>query len=217
MKAVTIPGTETLYKLEKKGIEKAQSMLADAFCDDPYIASLFEDQPIEAQKARLLQRFSLECALKHGLVYASSENMEGIIIFFTPDKLFISDWEYLKLGVLSLNKKIHKNIVRLMGIYGKNTTRLHHLHAPFPHWYLFEIGVDPAHRGKHITTQLLSPFLDYFDSRQMPCYLETHNEKNLSLYEHYGFRVLCKDSLPGTDKPQWCLLRDPQLELAQLK
>ena len=136
--------------------------------------------------------------------------MEGIIIFYAPEKLFLTDWEYIKLGVLPLKKTIHKNIVKLMGEYGGYSKQLHQKYAPFPHWYLYEIGVAPTHRGEHVATKLLTPFLKYFDSHELACYLETHNEKNVGLYQHYGFDVAGVGQLPGTDKPQWCMLRAPK-------
>lgn len=205
-----IPGAETLYRVGKNDIGKAQKVLAQAFAEDPFVASLFEDKQAEPQRAELLQKFSLECAIKYGHVYASSADMEGIIILYAPEKMFMSDWEYLQLGVLSLKKKIHKNIVKLMDEYGGYSKQLHQQYATIPHWYLYEIGVSPEHRGEHVATKLLTPFLEYFDSQQLGCYLETHNEKNVGLYAHYGFDVVVEGKLPGTEKPQWCMLRPPK-------
>ena len=51
--------------------------------------------------------------------------------------------------------------------------------------------------------------LDRCDREGVPCYLETHNEQNLGLYEHFGFEVKEKGVLPGSNRSHWAMLRNP--------
>jgi hypothetical protein len=46
------------------------------------------------------------------------------------------------------------------------------------------------------------------DREGLPCYLETENEKNLPMYQRYGFRVLEESQLPGTETASWAMLRE---------
>ena len=38
--------------------------------------------------------------------------------------------------------------------------------------------------------------LDRLDEEKIPCYLTTQNERNISLYQHFGFRVIGNMTLP---------------------
>ena len=51
--------------------------------------------------------------------------------------------------------------------------------------------------------------LERLDMKKIPCYLNTQNEKNISLYEHFGFRVIDQLTLPDSDILHTAMLRDP--------
>jgi RimJ/RimL family protein N-acetyltransferase len=50
--------------------------------------------------------------------------------------------------------------------------------------------------------------LERLDMKKIPCYLNTRNEKNISMYEHFGFRVIDHLTLPGSDILHTAMLRD---------
>ena len=41
----------------------------------------------------------------------------------------------------------------------------------------------------------------------LPCYLDTHNPNNVSLYQRFGFEVVHEDEIPGTSVRHWAMLR----------
>jgi GNAT superfamily N-acetyltransferase len=88
--------------------------------------------------------------------------------------------------------------------------RLRQAIAPMPHWYLWAIGVDPGHQGKGVGARLLAPILTRADEAGLPCYLETHKEKNLHFYQSHGFRVESFADGPGTPIRAWGMLRPPR-------
>ena len=88
---------------------------------------------------------------------------------------------------------------------------VHKRHAPFPHWYLQAIGVEPRLHGKGYASKLLKGKFERFDREGLACYLETQNEENISMYEHYGFEVVEEYFLPNTSFNNWAMLRKPQL------
>jgi hypothetical protein len=45
------------------------------------------------------------------------------------------------------------------------------------------------------------------DEECIPCYLETIDEENISLYEHFGFKVVEKSAVPKTNLTNWAMLR----------
>jgi ribosomal protein S18 acetylase RimI-like enzyme len=84
---------------------------------------------------------------------------------------------------------------------------LHHPEAP--HFYLFAVGVHPAHQGGGRGSALLRTVLDRCDREAIPAYLENTKEQNLTFYERHGFRSLASEHLPDAGPPMWFMWRDP--------
>lgn len=53
--------------------------------------------------------------------------------------------------------------------------KIHRRSVPEPHWYLWWLGVDPAHQGQSIGRALIQPVLERAEAESLPCYLETDN------------------------------------------
>ncbi len=75
--------------------------------------------------------------------------------------------------------------------------------------YLLMIGVDPQYQGQGYGGQLLSGLIEESEQTGLPIYLETETENNVSVYEHFGFKVVDKVTLPQIDLPMWELIREP--------
>ena len=91
--------------------------------------------------------------------------------------------------------------------FGDFTEKAHKRLAPFKHWYLQTIGVDPKFRGKGYAGRLIRPVLTKIDIQHLPCYLETF-EENVPIYERFGFRTIERSSIPQTPFENWAMLRD---------
>ncbi|GAH31806.1 unnamed protein product, partial [marine sediment metagenome] len=57
--------------------------------------------------------------------------------------------------------------------------------------------------------QLLSTNINRIDLEYKPIYLETNKEKNVEIFKRFGFRILQKVIVPGTEIFHWSLLRNP--------
>jgi GNAT superfamily N-acetyltransferase len=80
-------------------------------------------------------------------------------------------------------------------------------HPHQPHWYLFAIGVDPAHQGSGVASALLRSRLARSDQTGEPAYLESTKLSNVPLYQHFGFEpsgqmLLLPDGVPVIT-PMW--------------
>jgi hypothetical protein len=42
----------------------------------------------------------------------------------------------------------------------------------------------------------------------MPCYLETHKERNVQFYEKHGYNVVHSGHVPRGGPAYWCLKRE---------
>lgn len=78
------------------------------------------------------------------------------------------------------------------------------------YWRMFlsPVAVDPTYQGKGYASKLIRPMLNRLDHHNLPCFLQTVNEKNVGLYKHYGFEVVEETKLPKTDLIVWSMLRN---------
>ena len=91
---------------------------------------------------------------------------------------------------------------------GQYIDAVHSRLATFKHWYLQAIGVDPMFQGRGYASKLLRSMLSRIDEEGLPCYLETLDEQNVSLYEHFGFKVIEESNIPETTLTNWAMLRE---------
>ena len=82
--------------------------------------------------------------------------------------------------------------------------------VPAKHWHLLLLAVDPQHQGKGYASKLLEEMFSRIDEGGLPCYLETGGEKNVSMYQHFGFKVLEEFTEPNTTDKMVAMLREPK-------
>src|SRR5262245_36613870 len=82
--------------------------------------------------------------------------------------------------------------LRIMSVWAKHDPRE-------PHWHLGPIGVHPELQGRGLGKALLSTFLRSIDEQRAPAYLETDVDRNVLLYEQFGFRVIAEAEINGVN------------------
>ena len=166
---------------------------------------------MKAERERIAPCFfslSVFNGIRYGGVYATSQDLEGIAVWLSPDNYPITPWRLLRSVPLS--------VILGFGIYGGSRMKslgqyidaVHNRLAPFKHWFLQAIGVDPQFQGSGYASKLLSPMLARIDEEGLPCYLETLEGQNVRLYEHFGFKVIEESNVPDTGLTNWAMLRD---------
>jgi len=193
-----------LIKLEREQIRQASIVKTRAYLNDPLFCYFFPDISIRKKKAPYIFYVSLHYGVKYGEVYATSKNLEGIAIWIPPSSVNMTTWRMIKSSGLIIPFRIPwKKPMRAFSVIAK----MHKKQANFPHWYLSSITVDPKYQGKGYASTLLRPMLARIDSEGLPCYLETQNERNISLYEHYGFELIDYIKIPDTEIYSYSMIR----------
>jgi ribosomal protein S18 acetylase RimI-like enzyme len=82
-------------------------------------------------------------------------------------------------------------------------------HPKDRHWYLPWLGVDGAHQGAGLGSDLLKQCLAYVDADHLPAFLETPNPRTVPFYERHGFAITSV-SQAGVCPPVTSMLRPPQ-------
>ena len=68
-----------------------------------------------------------------------------------------------------------------------------------PHWHVGPVGVHPELQGRGVGKAMLAAFLDMVDHQGLPAYLETDLDRNVRLYEEFGFQVVDQEDISGVN------------------
>ena len=198
----------SLYRLGKSQIKPAADMLARAFQDYPANVYNFPDVSESKDKSFYFFQFLICYGLLYGEVYSTSPNLEGVAVWLPSEKANMTLRRVIRSGGLSMRLKLGRKTYSQVMSFGGYLTSIHKRHAPFKHWFLIVLGVNPDYQGKGYASTLLKAMFARIDKEHLPCYLETHDEKNLPIYQHCGFKVVDESIVPDTQITNWAMLRE---------
>jgi len=195
-------------RLTPSELAAAADTLGEAFSDDPFVRQLY---PVAETRRRCFAK-TARCVLRYGMtfgeVWAVSREIEGVAVWFPPDRITPSVFDMFRFGFFGLPFGVGVPAFRRIWAYVMLSERLRQRHAHGPHWYLQLLGVHPAQHGHGYGSLLLRHTLARLDRECVPSCLDTENEKNVALYEHFGFRVCESATIPGTNAGVWFMARE---------
>jgi len=199
----------SLVRLNDTHIRPAAEMLARAFHDEPltiYFLPDYTDRQLHtSQFFQILVRYGVH----YGEAYATSPNLEGVAVWFRSHKTITSAWRMIRCGAIPVLLRLTSDSIRRFWFFNKYASAVRKRHAPRYHWFLSPIGVDPLFQGRGYASTLLRPMLVRMDHEGLACYLDTQSEKNVAIYQHYGFKVVEEFRIPGANFNNWAMLREP--------
>jgi len=202
----------SLVRLEKSQIKPAAEVLARAFQDYPIFVHFITDTSRRRNRLHYLFRYLVRFGVLYGEVYATSLNLEGVAVWLPSPEADLPAWRMIRSGSLALLFQFGWEAISRQLPVADFMSAIKKRNAPFPHWFLQTIGVDPVFQGKGHASALLKPALARIDEEGLPCYLDTEVEENVAIYQHYEFRVIEQAVIPGTDITIWAMLREARLK-----
>jgi ribosomal protein S18 acetylase RimI-like enzyme len=196
-----------LVLLTKAELLRCTELLVDAFWDDPLNLYFIPEGENRRSLFHGYLKFRMRFAFMHGEVYSTSPDLEGIAAWFPPGKSDLTYFRLIRAGGLGLIRLLGLGTISRMNRIASHAAKSRKQHLSEPHWHLFPIAVDPKHQGKGYASALMRPMLERIQGEGLPCFLETQNEENVSLYEHFGFEVIYKETFPETELPNWGTVR----------
>jgi len=192
-----------LYKIQKKDLKNAVNVLTNAFSEDSMWKEVFTDEDKNVILTEVMVRF----CLKYGNVFATSDNLEGIMAIGPQDK-DMTLWRIIRSGAFLLSMKI-ANESKKMKVLSNAVEEAKNSLNLGPHIHLLIMGVSQEFQGKGFGGKLLRAIIEKSETERIPIYLETQKEENVGLYEKYGFSVKKKVMLPEPlNLPMWLMVRD---------
>ena len=196
-----------LVRLQKSQVNPAGEVFARAFQDDPLLIYFLPDTSQRKNVLPYIFELAIRYGVSYGEVYAISSSLEGVAVWLPAETANMSLWGMIRCGGLSLIPKIGRAMGKLQR-FNEYADLMRRRHTPFRHWFLQTIGVDPVFQGKGYAGALLRAMLVRMDEEHLPCYLDTQNGENVSIYQHYGFKIIEQVVIPGTEISHWAMLRE---------
>lgn len=201
--------------LQATQIPACARMLARAFHTDPYFEHVFPNAQARLRAPAWIFARILAYGIRYGAAHVAN-GADGSAVWLTPEHpdptfagLIRTGFAYAPLvaGLPATRRMIAMN------------TCAEHLRKQVmvePHWYLFNLGVDPRQQGTGVGGALLAPILARADANNTPCYLETSNPANPNFYRKHGFEVV-QTAIPGGGGPRmYGMRRNAQAARASL-
>lgn len=193
--------------LDPANQQAAIRTVAQAFYDDPMTAVQVPDPEKQLRLINDLYAPPVKICLKYGVV-DSIDGASALAMWLPPGKTDLSFIQMLQVGVFAMPFKIGLGpFMRLVNMLDASE-KLHKAAVPGPHWYLMTLAVQPEMQGQGFGSKLLKHGLKRVDADGVPAYLETSNERNLPLYEKFGFKVFQEGELTVGGPPFWAMRRD---------
>ena len=198
-----------LYIVQEKDLDRLAEVAADAYKDYP-LHNWFTNGKYDEKASKLIMQISLKTMTKDAIIYADSEEMNGFAVWlpfgFTGSKTI----PFLLNGGLQLILHSGPGIIGRLLTYETYAMNLKREFTDHYDWYLYNLSIKKDAQGKGIASKLLRPMLKFCDDEKMVAYLETNKDKNVSLYNHYGFTLKKSELIPKTKVMHYAMVRQPK-------
>jgi ribosomal protein S18 acetylase RimI-like enzyme len=207
--------TDTQIRIRKAryaDVDVMKKVMARAYDKEPYTlyVVLQDEQRIERAE-KMIEIVLKYYVMKYDHVFVP-EQVNAVAMWYPPEPK--NCWKSSKLRDFSLmHKAISVTGVRgvLSLMHSDGTIKEHHLkNMKEPHYYLFMLGVDPAHQGKGIGSYLVQHGLHMCRERGVPAYLECATEDNVRFYETHNFKVIDEFLVPHNGPKIWTMIYEPK-------
>lgn len=152
-----------------------------------------------------LWQATLSSQKQNSYILADSPEVHGVLIVSKIKDSGTKTFPFLFNGGL----KLFSSIPRLLS-YESYVKKVQSGYVNPDTWYIFVFGVEKAFQGKNIASRLMKPFLNFLDRTKSECFLETHDQKNVPVYGHYGFSLVDTSPVPDSKLTHFAMLRKPK-------
>lgn len=185
-----------IRRMSKGDVDEASRLIATAFADNPNTLAVTRGDRAKAQ--RIMQAGVRVAKLGRKCSYVLVAEEEGRMV----GVLNAAEWPNCQMRILE-KLRTATALITVMGAALPRQLKLLNLWGTQDphrgHWHLGPIGVSPELHGRGIGKELLESFLKMVDEQNSPAYLETDVDKNVLLYERFGFKVVSQADFEGVN------------------
>lgn len=196
---------------DKKRISKLSQVFAESMYQDPMYQYIFSDWELNQRYFKTFWHGILDYTFKFGYVI-TTDDYSGALCLLPPKHTDFSFIDLFRTGFKIPLKilrfpikqaKITFDILMKLGVFQSSLIQE-------PHWYLMSIGVIPEEQGKGKGTNLLYEAIRIAGQDNKPIYLETETDKNVRLYQKFGFNIVKDTTLSKYNLRYYLMIRSSQ-------
>lgn len=210
--------SDKLYRVKREDLKKLEKLLTVCFAKDPLYCKLIPDE--ETRKRLMPELFQCDMTefFETCEIFADSPEINSILVvsdesepynlikyYFTEARAQLETDGYLIKEDPSL-RTLHNFIVGKDYLNSRWTDQLHQEER----LHIIYLAVDPEKQGHGYGGLLLEEAIAYAHAHRLMISLETHNEKNVALYQHFGFKLFGILERKPFDLKQYCMIREIQ-------
>ena len=201
-----IPEIKNLHRMKKVDIDKYSECAALAYSEYPLFKYLTNNK-IRHNVVKNIISASIMSMNDKAIGIATEEDANAIAVFVPPNYTGSKAIPFLMCGGFKLVFTTPISIFYRLIKYENHAMQIKKKYTNHNCWYLYNITVKPEYQRQGMSSKLLKPMFKYLDRINQDCYLETHKEENVKIYEHYGFELLEVSKMEKTDIVQYSMLR----------
>lgn len=198
---------EGFHLMAKEDIPKFLDCIVEAYGGIYYpLDDYLVGHSCTKEDLREIWQLNLRYFHSKAIIYSDTANCNGWAMWIPPGFQGISLWNFIQCGGLKLIFSLGpRSILRIIH-YESYSKSIRMRSTKGKEWYLYNLSVNPLAQGKHIASKLINSMLSFCAKDNTMAYLETHSEKNASMYQHFGFKQISNDPIPGTNVTHWAMI-----------
>ena len=196
-----------LYRPTLSDMERCAQVAATAFVGDPSLKYQLGGREPSVRQLRHYFSVVLRTGFPYYHIYATSREIDGFIVLLKPGVQGTPSLRFLCGGGWKLPFLTCPDVLIRLAKYEEHCQRIRQSMDAMDAWYILMLAVDPQQQGKGHASRLMKAVLEALDENAARCYLETHKEKNVAIYRHYGFQTVQLDTVPDGANAQFAMLR----------
>jgi ribosomal protein S18 acetylase RimI-like enzyme len=186
-----------MRKINENEFEQVSRQMLEIFFDEIDIQIAVKGVNTDTAKKVIYQNLydDVEYFYKYGEVYTYDDEFSGLVFIIKGKKysMFKKILQSLKSNKILLQIASKEEIKLLTS----NAKKIQEVHSPnwfkkrkSPTLYLAHVGIAQAKRGQGIFREMMEFVFEYARKDYKEIAIETFNDKNVKIYEHFGFETI---------------------------
>lgn len=189
-------------------LENLTLFVAERYADNELYTYVSPNKEVQEKFTHGFLKFRLAFGLKKNAAKVT-EDGKAVAVWLAPGDN-ITPEDLASLGGYEAMGMLGEEGIKKFQLFVAASSKMENEYAPMPHYHLSPIAVSQEAEGKGYASALLRSRLEEFDKNGEYCYLDALNERNKSIYEHFGFKTMWEGYIPGTPVKHIAMLRAPK-------
>lgn len=187
--------SEKLYKITKKDFPRLEQILTKCFEEDPLYCTLIPDPKVRQKLMPQLFKCDVEEMFSTCDIFSDSPEVNSVLVVSDESHPYNRIKYYMTEFLASL--KTDEQLVKLdpsLRTLIKFMAGREYLNSSWTDMieqhdriHIVYLAVDPSMQHHEIAAKLVDEVINYANENKLMISLETHNEKNVNFYRHFGF------------------------------